>query len=42
MLADDVAAGRAEDVADKENVHLWILARGEEMKQKQVLPCGEG
>jgi len=27
MLADDVAAGGAEDVADEENVHLWILAR---------------
>jgi len=22
-----VAAGRTEDVADEENVHLWILAR---------------
>jgi hypothetical protein len=27
MLAYDVAAGRTEDVADEENVHLWILAR---------------
>jgi len=27
MFADDVAARRAEDVADEENVHLWILAR---------------
>ena len=28
VLADDVAAGRTEDVADEENVHLWSLARG--------------
>jgi hypothetical protein len=27
VLAYDVAAGRSEDVADEENVHLWILAR---------------
>jgi len=27
MFADDVAARRAEDVADEKNVHLWILAR---------------
>jgi hypothetical protein len=27
VLAYDVAAGRTEDVADEENVHLWILAR---------------
>jgi hypothetical protein len=27
VLADDVAAGRAEDVADEENVHLVSLAR---------------
>jgi len=27
VLAYDVAAGRAEDVADEKNVHLWILAR---------------
>jgi hypothetical protein len=30
VLAYDVAAGRSEDVADEENVHLWILARGRE------------
>jgi hypothetical protein len=29
VLAYDVAAGRSEDVADEENVHLWILARAE-------------
>ena len=27
MLADDVATGRAEDVADEENVHLLSLSR---------------
>ena len=27
VLADDVAAGRAEDVADEENVHLMSLSR---------------
>ena len=27
VLAYDVAAGGSEDIADKENVHLWILAR---------------
>ena len=28
MLADDVAAGRAKDVADEKNVHRMSLARG--------------
>jgi len=29
MFADDVAAGRAKDVADEEDIHLLILARVE-------------
>jgi hypothetical protein len=36
VLAYDVAAGRSEDVADEENVHLWILARAE----KKQIPKG--
>ena len=37
VLAYDVAAGRAEDVADEKNVHLWILARaGDEARDGQV------
>jgi hypothetical protein len=32
VLSDDVAAGGAEDVADEENVHIWILARVGEMR----------
>ena len=36
VLAYDVAAGRSEDVADEENVHLWILARSD----KKQIPRG--
>lgn len=46
MLADDVAAGRSEDVADKENVHVWILARaglvGACGGRSRSSACGEG
>ena len=33
MFADDVAAGRAEDVADEENVHFWILRAKSVMRE---------
>jgi hypothetical protein len=37
MFADDVAAGRTEDVADEENVHRMSLSR-----VKKQIPRGEG
>jgi hypothetical protein len=41
VLADDVAARRAKDVADEEDVHLFRIARGLCRAWRGAYPQGE-